>query len=66
MARRESTRSTALIVRVTFEPHRETPECVAHADERIVPCPRRTVTRNAPAAQREAGHPQPVGRRKVS
>jgi hypothetical protein len=66
MARRESIRPTALKVRVTFEPHRGTPDCVAHAYERIVPCPRRTVARNVPAAQREAGHTQPVGRRNAS
>jgi hypothetical protein len=68
MARREFTRSTALKVRVTFEPHPGTPECVAHAYERLVPGPRRTIARNAPATQREAGHTQHehVGRRNVS
>lgn len=66
MVRRESTRSTALQVRVTFEPHRGTPDCVAHAYERIVPVSRRTVAHNVPAAQREAGHTQHVGRRNVS
>jgi len=66
MVRRESTRSTALQVRGTFEPHRGTPDCVAHAYERIVPVPRRTVAHNAPAAQREAGHTQRVRRRHVA
>jgi hypothetical protein len=68
MARREPRQHTALKVRVTFEPHHGTPECVAHAYERIVPGPCRTVARNAPATQREAEHTQPahVGRRNVS
>jgi len=66
MARRESLRPTVLKVRVTFEPHRGTADCVAHAYERVVPGPRRTVARNAPAAQLEAGHTQPVGKRNAS
>jgi hypothetical protein len=66
MVRRESTHSTALKVRVAFEPHHGTPDCVAHAYERIVPVPRRTVAPNAPAALREAGHTQRVGRRKLT
>lgn len=66
MARREPRQPTALKVRVTFEPHHGTPECVARAYEHIVPGPRRTVIHNAPAAQREAGHTQPVGRRNAS
>lgn len=68
MARREPRQPTALHVRVTFEPHHGTPECVAHAYEHIVPEPRRTVVRNAPATPREAEHTQreQVGRRNVS
>jgi hypothetical protein len=66
MARRESIRPTALKVRVTVEPHRGTSDHVAHAYERVVPCLRRTVARNAPAAQLEAGHTQPVGKRNAS
>ena len=66
MARRESIRPTVLKVRVTFEPHRGTADCVAHAYERIVPRPRRTVARNAPAAPLEAGHTQAVGKRHAS
>jgi hypothetical protein len=68
MARRELRQPTALQVRVTFEPHRGTPDCVAHAYEHLVPWPRRTVARQASTAQREAGHTQQtqVGRRNVS
>jgi hypothetical protein len=66
MARRELRQPTVLKVRVTFEPHRGTPECVAHAYEHIVPWPCRTVVRNMPAAQGEAEHTQPVGRRNAS
>ena len=68
MARREPQQPTALQVRVTFEPHRGTPDCVAHAYEQIVPWPRRTVARKASAPQREAEHTQheQVGRRNVS
>jgi hypothetical protein len=68
MAHREPRQPTALQVRVTFEPHRRTPDCVAHAYEHIVPWPRRMVARTASAAQREAGHTQQeqIGRRNVS
>jgi len=58
MAHREPRHPTALQVRVTFEPHHGTPECVAHAYEHIVPWPRRTVAHNAPATQGEAEHVQ--------
>ena len=70
MARREPRHPTALQVRVTFEPHREPPDCVAHAYEHIVPWLCRTVARQAAAAQQEAEHTQPqqeqVGRRNAS
>ena len=66
MARREPRHPTALQVRVTFEPHRGTPDCVAHAYEQIVPWPRRTVAHKAAAALGEAEHTQPVGRRNAS
>ena len=68
MARREPRPPTALQVRVTFEPHRGTADCVAHAYEPIVPWPHRTVVRQAAAPQREAEHMQQAqgGRRNVS
>ena len=68
MACREPRQLTALQVRVTFEPHRGTPDCVAHAYEHIVPWPRRKVVGKAAAPQREAEHMQQeqVGRRNVS
>jgi len=68
MARREPRPPTVLHVRVTFEPHRGTPDCVAHAYEHIVPWPRRTVTHTAAAPQWEAEPRQQeqVGRRHVS
>jgi len=66
MARREPRPPTALKVRVTFAPPQGTPACVAHADEPIVPGPRRTVVHHAPATQREAGPTPPVGSRHAS
>ena len=45
VARREHTRSTPLEVRITCEPSRVSPACVAQAYERVVPITRRTPPR---------------------
>jgi hypothetical protein len=67
MTRREPLRPTVLTIRVTFEPNRGTPDCVAQAYERIVPWPRRPIINMPPATSPEAVGPmQPVGRRKAS
>ena len=67
MARRESLRPTVLKVRVTFEPHRGTPDCVARAYECVVPMPRRPILESPPAQPPTgAGATQPGGRRKAS
>ena len=47
MARRGRTRSTTLEVRITFEPSRVSPACVAQAYERVVPITRRTPPRHS-------------------
>jgi hypothetical protein len=64
VARREPPPSTTLEVRVTFEPSRLSPACVAQAYEQVVPLTQRIASR---ASHRElAGGEntlQPVGRR---
>jgi hypothetical protein len=52
VARRVRIRSTTLEVRITFEPSRVGPACVAQAYERVVPITRRPApqTRSAPQA----------------
>jgi hypothetical protein len=67
VARRDPPPSTTLAVRVTFEPSRLSPACVAQAYEQLVPLTQRTTSR---ASHRElAGCEntvQPVGRRAAS
>ncbi len=45
VARRARTRSITLEVRITFEPSRVSPACVAQAYERVVPITRRPAPR---------------------
>jgi hypothetical protein len=45
VARRDRTRSITLEVRITFEPSRVSPACVAQAYERVVPITRRPAPR---------------------
>ena len=67
MARREHTRSTTLEVRITFEPSRVSPACVAQAYERVVPITRRTTPQALPPRQDEgARQTQHVGGRQPS
>ena len=64
MARRARTRSTTLEVRITFEPSRVSPACVAQAYERVVPITRRTTLQALlPRLDESARQTQPVGRR---
>src|SRR3989440_12634150 len=64
MTRRAPRRPTVLPIRVTFEPNRGTPDGVAHADERLVPGPRRPIITTPPATASEAVGPrQPRGSR---
>ena len=67
VARRARTRSTTLEVRITFEPSRVSPACVAQAYERVVPITRRTTPQTLPPRQDEgARQTQHVGRRQPS
>jgi len=67
VARREHTRSTTLEVRITFEPSRVSPACVAQAYERVVPITRRTTPQALPPWPDEnVQQTQPVGRRQAS
>ena len=66
MARREPRHPTALKVHVTFEPHRGTPDCVAHAYECVVPMPRRRIAGSPPPRVLEEEHTQGLRERKVS
>jgi hypothetical protein len=67
VARREHTRSTTLEVRITFEPSRVSPACVAQAYERVVPITRRTTPQALPPRpDAHAQQTQPVGRRQSS
>lgn len=67
MARREPRPPTALKVHVTFEPHRGTPDCVAHAYECVVPMRHRPVAGNpSPTVSGEEGHTQRIRERKIS
>jgi hypothetical protein len=67
VTRRDPPPSTTLAVRVTFEPSRLSPVCVAQAYEQVVPLTQRTAFR---ASHREltGGEQtlQPVGRRAAS
>jgi hypothetical protein len=67
MARREPRDPTALQVHSTFEPHRGTPDSVAHAYECVVPMPHRTVAGSPPSRRsEEEEHTQPIRERKIS
>jgi hypothetical protein len=67
VARRVRTRSTALEVRITFEPSRVSPACVVQAYERVVPITRRTTPQAlSPWPDENAQPTQPVGRRQSS
>ena len=67
MARREPRHPTGLKVHVTFEPHRGTPDCVAHAYECVVPLHHRLVAGSpAPTRAEEEGYTQRIKERKVS
>jgi hypothetical protein len=63
VARRGPSRSLILAVRITFEPSRVSPACVAQAYERVVPITRRPAprARALPPAE-SAPQPQQVGR----
>ena len=64
MARRVRTRSTALEVRITFEPSRVSPACVVQAYEWVVPITRRTTPQALPPRlDEDALQAQRVGRR---
>ena len=59
--------STTLEVRITFEPSRVSPACVAQAYEQVVPMIRRTTPQGLPTRQADgAPQTQRVGRRSVS
>ena len=64
VARRVRTRSTTLEVRITFEPSRVGPACVAQAYERVVPITRRPAPRaGSPHQAESAAQMQHVGGR---
>ena len=64
VARRVRTRSTPLEVRITCEPSRVGPACVAQAYERVVPITRRPAPRAGSPPQTESAPPmQHVGGR---
>jgi hypothetical protein len=64
VARRVRTHSTTLEVRITFEPSRVSPACVAQAYERVVPITRRPASRSgAPHQAERAPQMQHVGGR---
>ena len=64
VARRVRTSSTPLEVRITFEPSRGGPACVAQAYERVVPITRRPAPRAGSPPQTESAPPrQHVGGR---
>ena len=64
VARRVRTRSTTLEVRITFEPSRVGPACVAQAYERVVPITRRPALRaGSPHQAESAPQMQHVGGR---
>jgi len=64
VARRVRTSSTPLEVRITFEPSRVGPACVAQAYERVVPITRRPAPRAGSPHQTESAPPmQHVGGR---
>jgi hypothetical protein len=67
VARRGRTGSTSLEVRITFEPSRVSPACVAQAYERVVPITRRLAPQvRAPQPAESAPQTQQVGRRQHS
>jgi hypothetical protein len=67
VARRAHRGSTTLEVRITFEPSRVSPACVAQAYEQVVPMIRRTTPQGLPTRQADgAPQTQRVGRRSVS
>ena len=64
VARRGHTRRTTLAVRITFEPSRVGPACVAQAYERVVPITRRPAPQAcAPHQAESAPQMQHVGGR---
>jgi hypothetical protein len=67
VARRERPPRTTLEVRVTFEPSRLSPACMAQVYEQVVPLTQRTVSRASHGELAGGEHTlQPVGRRAAS
>jgi hypothetical protein len=59
VARRDRTGSITLEVRITFEPSRVSPACVAQAYARVVPITRRPAPRVRSPQQAEGAQPTP-------
>ncbi len=67
VARRAHSSHKTLEVRITFEPSRVSPACVAQAYEQVVPLTRRTTPQGLPTRQADcAPQTQRVGRRAAS